>query len=140
MTQKNELPGGSISIYPTMRTIKLSKNNEGGISMDERINPKIDYRIGSVVKYFKRETELTEEEKLRNIYLYKILAFATTIKEGRERGERLVIYQALYNEFETFAKPLDEFRSTVNKEKYPNIQQEFTYELVDFSTEFEGDI
>jgi hypothetical protein len=121
------LPGGECVNFPLMKTIKLSKDNNGGINMDEKINPKTDFRIGSIVKYFQYDS-LSAEDVSRNVYLYQILAFATMIV-GEDRRERLVIYQALYNHFETFAMPLDEFRSTINREKYPNTKQEFLYEI-----------
>ena len=42
----------------------------------------------------------------------------------------LVIYQGLYSPFETYARPYDMFNSKVDKEKYPNIKQEYRLERV----------
>lgn len=125
--QKKSLPGGQELKFPITNTTRIA-NSKGEIVMYETINPKIDYHIGDIVKYFHYDT-LSEEGILQNIFLYRILAFASMIK-GSKRGERLVIYQALYNEFETFAMPLNEFRSSIDKEKYPNSKQDFLYEVI----------
>lgn len=52
------------------------------------------------------------------------------IAEHTETGEKMVVYKALYGECKVYVRPLDMFLSKVDKVKYPNVQQEFRFELI----------
>lgn len=81
-----------------------------------------DLRVGMVVRHFKRELNKPEDEK--NKYLYKIIDIA----EHTETKELLVIYQGMYGEYGTYARPIKMFTSEVDKEKYPDIKQKYRFE------------
>lgn len=84
------------------------------------------FRIGDVIRHFKRETV---EDKSSTQYLYVLIGTA----KHTETGEVLVLYKPLYNPpclegVDVAARPLDMFMSEVDHEKYPNIKQKYRFE------------
>ena len=86
-----------------------------------------EFNKDDIVQHFKRETM----ENPGHRYLYQI----TDIAKHTERDEYLVIYKALYSDenmgvnYGTYARPVEMFMSEVDKEKYPNIKQQYRFEL-----------
>lgn len=70
-------------------------------------------KIGGVYRHFKGN-------------LYEVKAVA----KHSETLEKMVVYQALYGDNETFVRPLDSFMSKVDKIKYPDATQEYRFEEV----------
>ena len=79
--------------------------------------------VGDIVKHFKWET-ISDEERKQNKYLYCIIDIA----EHTETGEELMIYQAMYAPFKTYARPVSMFLETVDRSKYPDIKQRYRFE------------
>lgn len=94
-----------------------------------------DFKPGEIVKHFKRELL---DDFSSNKYLYSILDYA----EHTETKEKLVIYQALYEDltndiylFKVFARPYNMFMSEVDHAKYPDIKQKYRFEKYELRKE-----
>ena len=72
-------------------------------------------RSGEIWKHFKGK-------------LYEILAVAN----HTETKDLYVCYRALYGEFGYYVRPLDMFLSEVDREKYPEVEQVYRFERVEF--------
>ncbi len=74
---------------------------------------------------------MENELKIHGIYRhfkgdYYIVEDVATHSETREK---YVVYRALYGEPNLYIRPYDMFLSKVDKEKYPNVKQEYRFQL-----------
>ena len=64
--------------------------------------------------------------------LYKVIDIVFDSEfNNEEEYKKVVIYQALYGDNLKWARPYDMFNSLVDKEKYPNIKQEYRFEEIE---------
>ena len=69
-------------------------------------------KVGKIYRHFKG-------------HIVKVVAFA----EHTETGESLVIYEHQVTK-KIWARPYDMFNSLVDKEKYPDVEQEYRFEEI----------
>ena len=72
----------------------------------------MDIKIKGVYKHFKGNYYIVED-----------------IATHSETGEKYVIYRALYENAQVYIRPYEMFFTKVDKEKYPNVKQEYRFEL-----------
>lgn len=71
-----------------------------------------EIKIGRVYRHFKGDYYLVEG-----------------IANDSETGKPFVIYRKLYGDGELWLRPLEMFLSNVDKTKYPDVTQEYRFEL-----------
>lgn len=70
-------------------------------------------KIKGVYKHFKNNYYILED-----------------VAENSETGEMYAVYRQLYGNNKLYIRPLDMFLSKVDKEKYPNVKQEYRFEYM----------
>ena len=76
-------------------------------------------KIGKTYKHFKNK-------------LYKVIDIVYDSESSNDvELKKMVIYEALYGDKLRWARPYDMFNSLVDKEKYPEVEQEYRFEEVD---------
>ena len=58
----------------------------------------------------------------------------TDVATHSETKEKYVVYRGLYRNNELYIRPFDMFFSEVDKEKYPEVKQQYRFELQDIKS------
>ena len=75
--------------------------------------------VGGIYKHFKGK-------------LYKVINIGYDSETNNDQfPKKLVIYEALYDDHKIWVRPYDMFISKVDKDKYPDVLQEYRFELID---------
>ena len=72
----------------------------------------MELKIKGIYKHFKGDYYIVEDVAIHS-----------------ETKEKYVVYRALYNDTKLYIRPMDMFLSKVDKEKYPDVKQEYRFEL-----------
>ena len=58
----------------------------------------------------------------------------TDVATHSETKEKYVVYRGLYGNNELYIRPFDMFFSEIDKEKYPEVKQQYRFELQDIKS------
>lgn len=77
----------------------------------------MELKIKGIYKHFKGDYYIVEDVAIHS-----------------ETKEKYVVYRGLYGKNELYIRPYDMFLSKVDKEKYPDVKQEYRFELQDIKS------
>ena len=72
----------------------------------------MELKIKGIYKHFKGDYYMVEDIAIHS-----------------ETKEKYVVYRALYDDNKLYIRPYEMFLSKVDKQKYPNVKQEYRFEL-----------
>lgn len=83
---------------------------------------------------------MKRELKIKGIYRHfkGNYCIVEDIAFDSETQEEMVVYRELYDEYKLWVRPIDMFLSKVDKEKYPDVRQEYRFEEIELK-KHEGD-
>ena len=76
-----------------------------------------EIKLHGVYKHFKGDYYLVEDVAIHS-----------------ETKEKYVVYRALYGDCSLYIRPYDMFMYEVDREKYPNVEQKYRFELQDIKS------
>lgn len=82
-----------------------------------KLGVQMEIIVGRIYKHFKGDYYLVEDVVIHS-----------------ETKERMVLYRALYGNGLRYVRPYDMFKEKVDKVKYPNVKQEYRFELQDIES------
>lgn len=77
----------------------------------------MEVKIKGIYKHFKGDYYIVEDVAIHS-----------------ETKEKYVVYIGLYGDGKLYIRPYDMFMSEVDKEKYPNVEQKYRFELQDIKS------
>ena len=76
-----------------------------------------EIKVGRIYRHFKGDYYLVED----------------IVIDSETKG-KMVLYRALYGDGKRYVRPYDMFASPVDRVKYPNVKQEYRFELQEIET------
>ena len=77
----------------------------------------MEVKVGGIYRHFKGDYYIVVDIALHS-----------------ETYEKMVVYRALYEDTTLYVRPYDMFLSKVDREKYPNVEQEYRFQLQDIKS------
>ena len=77
-----------------------------------------------------------QELKIKGIYRHfkGDLYLVEDVVRHSETDEKLVLYRKLYDDCSLWVRPLDMFLSEVDHDKYPEVEQQYRFQLQDIKS------